>query len=120
MRGRRVALVAFFFPFYVKTKPMGVYAFSPVEVFVLVTAVATALYYAGRLRRELAARFQDKRDVPSLLRRWRALREQLRAADYAAAFFVLVATASLLFTERLDVATVAYGHRRTGALLRAT
>ncbi|MFW6068856.1 MAG: O-antigen ligase family protein, partial [Chloroflexota bacterium] len=100
-----LAIVAFFFPFYVRTKPTGGYAFSPVEVFVLVTAVATALSYAGRLRRELAARYQEKRDAPSLLLRWRALREQLRAADYAAAFFVLVATVSLLFTERLDVAT---------------
>lgn len=101
-----LALVAFTFPFYVQPKPMGGYAFSPVEIFVVVTAAATALSYAERLRHLLAATLQEKPDARlSLLQGWQALREQLRAADYAVAFFVLVATASLFFTERLDVAT---------------
>lgn len=101
-----LALVAFSFPFYVQPKPMDGYAFSPVEVFVLLAAAATLLSYAGRLRRRLVATMQkDRHAWLTLLNGWQTWREQLQAADYAAAFFLLVATASLFFSERLDVAS---------------
>ncbi|MFN2188560.1 MAG: O-antigen ligase family protein, partial [Candidatus Promineifilaceae bacterium] len=88
-----VALVAFSIPFYVKPKPMLGYRFSPVEFFLLITFAAFI--------------------ISSLLRRWmsrnsgvvKSLKTQLINADYAVIVFAVVAIVSLLFTERLDVAT---------------
>ncbi len=100
-----LALVALFFPFYVLPKPMLGYRFSPVELFVLLTAAATILHGLWRLRAELARLLDAKESVAGYLSGQLArLKSGLLAADYAALFFLLVATLSLLFTERLDVA----------------
>ena len=100
-----LALVALFIPFYVLPKPMGVYRFSPVEIFVLLTAAATSMGYARRLRRKLVATVRDGNHPRLFFRRSMLhLRDNIAPADYAVGFFVVVATVSLLFTERLDVA----------------
>ncbi len=92
-----VALIAFCFPLYVLPKPILNYRFSPVELFTLVTVGATlmsktissrALFQSGPLRPALSG-----------------LRRRFHPADYAVLFFLLVATVSLLFTKRVDVAT---------------
>lgn len=91
-----LALVAFCFPFYVSqlTKPIAAYRFSPVEIFsLLVFGVAVwqrLTQWARHLRIEPSAK------KPLLT---------LRPADWAALAFTAVATLSLLFTARLDVAT---------------
>jgi O-antigen ligase len=91
-----LALVAFSFPFYVPqlTKPILAYRFSPVEVFTLVTFAAFALHWLTDWvsRQKHGASEQEQRFS------W-------HAADYAVLIFTAVATLSLLFTERLDVAT---------------
>jgi O-antigen ligase len=90
-----LALVAFSFPFYVAqaSKPILGYHFSPVELFMLVTTAATALRgFTAALARQRAG----EKALP---------RPELRGADYAVLTFTAVATLSLLFTERLDVAT---------------
>ena len=98
-----MALVAFTIPYYVKPKPMIGYRFSPVEVFLLVTVAAWALRMLGKLARHL--RRQGKLPVPenasSVVD---GFRDRLVTADYAVAAFVAIATLSLLFTDRLDVA----------------
>ncbi len=90
-----LALVAFTFPFYVSavSKPILGYRFSPVEVFMLVTAAAAGL-------RSCTAALA-RRQAGSKALNWPGL----RGADYAVLAFTAVATMSLLFTERLDVAT---------------
>ncbi|MFL7837477.1 MAG: O-antigen ligase family protein [Candidatus Promineifilaceae bacterium] len=91
-----LALVAFTFPFYVPqlTKPILAYRFSPVEIFILVTLAAFTLHQLVNwaYRRKNGQEIQEKRFT------W-------HAADYAVLIFTAVATLSLLFTERLDVAT---------------
>lgn len=91
-----VALVAFCFPLYVSPvlKPIFQYRFSPVEIFLLVTAAGFCLNRLGEWVRGRAA------PQPSAAAVWR-----LWLADTAVLLFFLVATASLFFTERLDVAT---------------
>ena len=91
-----LALVALTFPFYVPqlTKPILVYRFSPVEVFMLVTFAAFAL---NRLVNWAYSRKSSKSG--------RDHRYSWHAADYAVLIFTAVATLSLLSTERLDVAT---------------
>lgn len=100
-----LALVALFFPFYVLPKPLGPYRFSPVEIFVLVTTAATALrgvfYLRAAYRERMAG---DAGGWNSLLASISLRVRQINTADYAVAFFLFVATASLFFTERLDVA----------------
>jgi O-antigen ligase len=92
-----IALVAFSIPLYVLPKPILNYRFSPVEIFTLVTVAAVLLSrimgskldnYARATRVSLAE-----------------LRAKLHAADLAVLLFWLVATLSLLFTDRIDVAT---------------
>lgn len=105
-----LALVAFSFPFYVVPKPMLGYRFSPVEVFVLLTAAATAAafltHFAGRvrarMREEGITRLQATRQQLELA--ISNVRAALSGADLAVVTLVAVATLSLLFTERLDVA----------------
>jgi O-antigen ligase len=88
-----IALVAFSLPFYVKPKPMLGYRFSPVEVFLLLTLAA---YIAAILVKQWASsRKEQSRPVKF---RW-------VHADYAVLAFTLIATVSLIFTERLGVAT---------------
>ena len=105
-----LALVAFTFPFYVVPKPMLGYRFSPVEVFVLVTAAAAGAAFLTRFtgrvragaREESVTRLQASQR--QLERAVSSVREALSSADLAVLVFVGVATLSLLFTERLDVA----------------
>lgn len=89
-----LALVAFSFPFYVQPllKPVFSYRFSPVEVFTLVALLAVIAY-------RFAAVGPRPRPTPSRApTAW-------RTADLAVVAFTAVATLSLLFTERLDVAS---------------
>ena len=97
-----LALIAFSFPFYVQsvTKPIFQYRFSPVEIFTLVTVAAFLL---SRITRQVAT--SDRRPATSKSQDMHWLRFTLHPADYAVLIFTAVATLSLLFTERLDVAT---------------
>lgn len=94
-----LALIAFSFPLYVSSvvKPVFSYRFSPLEIFTLITFAA---FLAARLT-AYVSRARAKNGPPSPP----ALRVSLHPADYAVLAFVAVATLSLLFTERLDVAT---------------
>jgi O-antigen ligase len=99
-----IALIAFFIPFYVEYKPILNYRFSPVEVFTLITFVAFCLsqvtsFLANRSLKIAGNNFFS----PHIW--FQKLRSSLHLADYAVITFTIVATLSLLFTERLDVAT---------------
>ncbi len=89
-----LALIALTMPFYVSplAKPIMGYVFSPVEVFTLVAAAAWAT------RAALDVGMARRRGTHALRR------PRLARADWAVVTFVAVATASLFFTERLDVA----------------
>ena len=89
-----LALVAFAFPFFVKPKALAGYLFSPVELFLLVTFVAFSL----RLINQRLIRGSAEASVENPLKR-------MTVADWSVLAFTIVATLSLLFTERLDVAT---------------
>jgi O-antigen ligase len=95
-----LALVAFSFPFFVLPKPMLGYRFSPVEIFLLVTAAAFLLQRLTRWRSAAG----DRTPV-SPAAAWGRLRSRLKPADLAVLALVVVASLSLLFTERLDVAS---------------
>ncbi len=88
-----LALIAFSAPFYVLPKPMLGYRFSPVEVFTLLTLAAAMARWLTVTRKPLA------------VDRLRFTAHGLRLTDYAVFTFVAIATLSLLFTQRLDVAT---------------
>jgi O-antigen ligase len=90
-------IIAFAIPFYVPSvlKPIFQYQFSPVEIFTLTAVVATTLSLSmGWLRRRAA------HPAATPLPRWRP-----NKMDTAVLLFLLIATLSLLFTARLDVAT---------------
>ncbi len=94
-----LALVALAIPFYVPqlAKPIAAYRFSPVEIFALLATAAFLLHWIwGRVQQRATSRTAaiDLRDQ----RQW-------HAADSAVLIFTAVATLSLLFTERLDVAS---------------
>ena len=112
-----LVLMAFSMTFYVQPvlKPIFQYRFSPIEVFALVaTAAWLARWGVGWLegfvltqRREGAKAQRDfvsSAPLPLRPSAPRRLKSLLRT-DWAVLAFVLVATLSLLFTERLDVAT---------------
>ncbi len=88
-----LALISFAIPFYVKPKPMIGYLFSPVEIFLLVTLIA----YLARIFTEHLAGFSGLAKIITGRR--------IISADWAVIAFTLVATVSLLFTARLDVAS---------------
>ncbi len=91
-----LALVAFTFPFYVPqiTKPILVYRFSPAEAFMLATFAAFALRWVVEWASQRGGgRAEIRERLP-----W-------HFADYAVLAFTAVATLSLLFSERLDVAS---------------
>jgi putative inorganic carbon (HCO3(-)) transporter len=90
-----LVLVAFCFPFYVTpvAKPILNYRFSPIEVFSLITFAA---YATSRLTFHVS-RFKN-RSLPMTAHR-------LRLTDYGVLAFTALATASLFFTNRLDVAS---------------
>jgi O-antigen ligase len=89
-----LALIAFTIPFFVKPKPVLGYLFSPLEIFVVVTLAAFVL----RVLVQKLASTVPRHPVANPGFR-------LRSADFAVLAFVIVATISLLFTERLDVAS---------------
>ncbi len=94
-----LALVAFSIPYYVNPKPLLGYRFSPVEIFLLLTLFA---YLATLVVGFLQTGF------PTADRWRRNLKEKkinIKSADLAVLAFMIVATLSLLFTDRLDVAT---------------
>jgi O-antigen ligase len=87
-----LALIALSAPFYVYPKPLLGLRFSPVELFTMMTFAAWVVINLRNLKSKIGNRF---------LLRWRSL----SSLDLAVAFFALLATVSLLFTERLDVAS---------------
>ena len=90
-----LVIIAFCFPFYVPPlpKPILNYRFSPIEIFTLVTFAA---YAASRITFHVS-RFKN-RALPLTVYR-------LRPTDYGVLALTLIATASLFFTNRLDVAS---------------
>ena len=102
------ALIVFAIPFYVNhanalsllSKPILGYRFSAAEVFTLVTVAALAAKWpSGKVAKWRAT------SIKSLPHPLTPSPPHLFAADYAALAFTAVATLSLLFTKRLDVAT---------------
>ena len=89
-----LALIALTMPFYVPqaTKPVLGYRFSPVEVFTLVTLAA----WAARTALDVGRNYRRAGALPA--------RPHWQRADWAALVFVGVATASLFFAQRRDVA----------------
>jgi len=85
-------LVALTAPFYVYPKPLLGFRFSMVEMVLWITVAAFILKQITR------------RPRPDL-RAWFPLTRHLFPLDYAVGFFLLAATFSLLFAQRLDVAT---------------
>jgi hypothetical protein len=98
-----VVLIAFAIPFYVPPwpKPMFQFLFSPVEILTAVTFAAFLLRKISDFRLRLAA----SPPLPLSLSPRLLVSPTRPSADYAVLTFALVATASLLFTERLGVAT---------------
>lgn len=90
-----IPLIVFTMPFYVAPLPKMIfgYRFSPVEVFTLVTFAAWGL----RAVLDAGAAYRQTGSVP--------VRAKWLSADYAVLAFAAVATISLIFTERLGVAT---------------
>ena len=90
-----LALAAFVFPFYVPQtlKPIFAYRFSPVEIFVLLTFLAALFHRLRQLASECGAGVARRPFAG-----W-------SKTDRSVLFFLFVATLSLFFTERLDVAT---------------
>ncbi|MFZ0546342.1 MAG: O-antigen ligase family protein [Candidatus Promineifilaceae bacterium] len=98
-----LTLVAFSAPFYVKPKAMLGYRFSAVEIFLLVTLAAFLLSAVTKIITSHLFYRQSpitNHQLPNY-----SITQSLRPLDYAVLAFTLVATISLLFTERLDVAT---------------
>ncbi|MBE2198162.1 MAG: O-antigen ligase family protein [Anaerolinea sp.] len=97
-----LALIAFSFPFYILPKPALGYLFSPVEVFTLVTFAAVVsnqlLASSKRYRHSLNSDPLNNSDSLNTDHR-------LLLTDFAVLTFVAIATLSLLFTARLDVAS---------------
>lgn len=89
-----LALVAFSIPFFVKPKPVLGYLFSPLEIILLVTLAAFVLRVLVQKLVSTVPRHPVAN--PGF---------KLRSADYAVLALVAVATISLLFTERLDMAS---------------
>lgn len=89
-----LVLIAFCFPYYVPPlpKPILNYRFSPVEVFTLVTFAA---YTTSRITHHVS-QFQNR--TPITIHR-------LLPTDYGVLALTAVATLSLFFTNRLDVAS---------------
>ena len=90
-----LALITFCFPFYVQPvlKPIFQFRFSPIEIFTLITFAAFLLnqltHHASRITNGT----------------WQKPKLSLKLADWTVLILFVVATLSLFFTERLDVAT---------------
>lgn len=91
-----IALIAATLPLYVQPKPILNYRFSPVEIFLLLTCLATLLSHATTflLKQHTAA--------PAL--RWPSLKRLSPISTLVLALFLL-ATLATLFAARQDVAT---------------
>lgn len=89
-----LVLVAFCFPFFIKPKPIAGFQFSPVEIFLAITLAAFTL-------RIISQRLANRKVTDPVEQPHRPL----LGSDYSVVAFALVATISLLFTARLDVAT---------------
>ncbi|WP_420628220.1 O-antigen ligase family protein [Candidatus Leptofilum sp.] len=91
-----LVLIAFCFPFYVPPlpKPILNYRFSPIEVFTLVTFAA----YAFNRFTTYLQRFKQHNRLP--ITDYRIL-----ITDYGVIALTTIATATLFFTNRLDVAS---------------
>ncbi|MCA9957317.1 MAG: hypothetical protein KC434_21460, partial [Anaerolineales bacterium] len=109
-----VVLIAFTIPFYVPPwpKPMFQFFFSPVEILTAVTFAAfllRKLVERGTMNAERGTQSAESpRHLVTLSPAHPLTRSPLHpfpSADLAVLAFALIATASLLFTERLDVAT---------------
>ncbi|MBK7919536.1 MAG: O-antigen ligase family protein [Chloroflexi bacterium] len=112
-----VVLIAFTIPFYVPPwpKPMFQFFFSPVEILTAVTFGAFLLRKilecgvrsaeCGVRSAECGVQSAETSRLTPHASRITHHASRLTSADYAVLAFALVATASLLFTERLDVAT---------------
>ncbi|MGB5061714.1 MAG: O-antigen ligase family protein, partial [Candidatus Promineifilaceae bacterium] len=105
-----VVLIAFTIPFYVPPwpKPMFQFFFSPVEILTTVTFGAFLLrkmLECGVRSAECGVQSAETSRLTPHASRITHHASRLMSADYAVLAFALVATASLLFTERLDVAT---------------
>jgi O-antigen ligase len=105
-----LALVAFSAPFYVDPPERFGYRFSPVEIFLLITLAAFLLTtITKRITQSPITNHQSPQSPPqskiqtSNFIIHNSLFPPL--LDYAVLAFTLVATLSLFFTERLDVAT---------------
>ncbi len=99
-----LALVALCFPFYTYPvlKPIFHYRFSPVEIFMFVTFFAflvNRIAYAV-IRKSQAISLSPISNLQSPISDHAS-----RITDYAVLTFFLIATVSLFFTARLDVAT---------------
>ncbi|GIK57302.1 MAG: hypothetical protein BroJett015_29650 [Chloroflexota bacterium] len=96
-----LALVALCFPFYTYPvlKPVFTYRFSPVEIFMFVT------FAAFLVNRISYAVIRKSHGSPITHHRLRITHHASRITDTAVLAFFLIATLSLFFTERLDVAT---------------
>jgi hypothetical protein len=93
-----LALITFSAPFYVKPKDMLGYRFSAVEIFLVVTLAAFVLAAVSKYLTHLRQERLGRVDI-------RQMFQKLRGLEYAVLAFTLVGPVSLLFTERLDVAT---------------
>jgi O-antigen ligase len=100
-----LVLIAFAMPFYVESVSKSVfhYRFSPVEIFTVATAVA---FVGARITCLVSRADSARREARSPLTAPLTLPLPcLHPADRAVLIFVLIATLSLFFTERLSVAT---------------
>ena len=91
-----LALVALCFPLYVPplTKPILNFRFSPTEIFMLLTFTAVILRTYTQKLQQVKKQQRPLFSKPALL-----------GVDWAVLLFTAVATLSLFFTDRLDVAT---------------
>jgi O-antigen ligase len=105
-----LVLIAFTIPFYVPdvVKPIFHYRFSPVEIFTLATAAAfVGARLSGMAGHARSARRESNSPLaaPAAGSHAATALGRLHPVDWAVLLFVLIATLSLFFTERLNVAT---------------
>ncbi|MCA9965160.1 MAG: O-antigen ligase family protein [Anaerolineales bacterium] len=99
-----LALIALCFPFYINDtlKPIFVYRFSPVEIFTIVTFLAVIGHQLCRFTTASRTVISNQLSVTS---RQAFTDHRLLITDYCLLLFLTVATLSLPFTERLNVAS---------------
>lgn len=102
-----VALIAFCIPFYVPPLPKAIFQFrfSPVEIFTWVTLGAWLLRAISDWRFSIDDSKPVSRREAGAQREFKKSASSAKSADISVFAFVIVATVSLFFTERLGVAT---------------